>query len=251
MDNIVCRQVKTKWFLVCYFCMQKTYLIAGGSSGIGRALTQQLSDAGHKVIVLSRQRHDLPDNIDHHAVDFSETELQLPDISDALNGIVYMPGSILLKPFRSLNRTDYESDFRLNVLGAVDTIKKYQSLLVKDTTTSILLMSTVAVQTGMPYHSLVASSKGAVEGLTRALAAELSPNVRVNAIAPSLTDTPLAEKLLNTEEKKQAGKERHPMKAVGQPEDIAAYMALLLSDAGRFITGQVIAIDGGMSCLRK
>ena len=231
--------------------MQKTYLIAGGSSGIGRALSQQLLDAGHKVIVLSRQRKDLPDAIEHHAVDFSEAELQLPEISDVLHGIVYMPGSILLKPFRSLSRADYETDFRLNVLGAVDTIKKYQSLLAKDSSTAILLMSTVAVQTGMPYHSLVASSKGAIEGLTRALAAELSPNIRVNAIAPSLTDTPLAEKLLNTEEKKQVGKDRHPMKAIGQADDIAACMTLLLSDAGKFISGQVIAIDGGMSSLRK
>jgi NAD(P)-dependent dehydrogenase (short-subunit alcohol dehydrogenase family) len=162
-----------------------------------------------------------------------------------------MPGSILLKPFRSLSRGDYEADYRLNVLGAVDTIKKYQSLLSKNTTTSILLMSTVAVGTGMPYHSLVASSKGAIEGLTRALAAELSPNVRVNAIAPSLSETPLAEKLLNTEEKKQAGRERHPMKQIGQAEDIAAYMALLLSDAAKFVTGQILAIDGGMGTLRK
>jgi NAD(P)-dependent dehydrogenase (short-subunit alcohol dehydrogenase family) len=103
----------------------------------------------------------------------------------------------------------------------------------------------------MPYHSLVASSKGAIEGLTRALAAELSPNIRVNAIAPSLTETPLAEKLLNTEEKKQAGRERHPMKQIGQAEDIAAYMAMLLSDAAKFVTGQILSIDGGMGSLRK
>jgi NAD(P)-dependent dehydrogenase (short-subunit alcohol dehydrogenase family) len=231
--------------------MQKTFIIAGGSSGIGRALYQQLSDAGHHVIVLSRERHDLPDSAEHHVVDFSDSALILPDITAELHGIVYMPGSILLKPFRSLSRGDYETDYRLNVLGAVDTIKKYQSLLSKNTTTSILLMSTVAVGTGMPYHSLVASSKGAIEGLTRALAAELSPNIRVNAIAPSLTETPLAEKLLNTEEKKQAGRERHPMKQIGQSEDIAAYMAMLLSDAAKFVTGQILAIDGGMGSLRK
>lgn len=231
--------------------MQKTYLIAGGSSGIGRALSQQLLDAGHKVIVLSRQRHSLPDAIEHYSLDFSETNLVLPDLSSTLHGIVYMPGSILLKPFRSLSRLDFEADYRLNVLGAIETIKKYQPLLAKDCSTSILLMSTVAVQTGMPYHSLVASSKGAIEGLTRALAAELSPNIRVNAIAPSLSDTPLAEKLLNTEEKKQAGKERHPLKLIGDPNDIAACMALILSDAGKFITGQIIAIDGGMGSLRK
>jgi NAD(P)-dependent dehydrogenase (short-subunit alcohol dehydrogenase family) len=184
-------------------------------------------------------------------VDFSSADLVLPEIQAELNGIIYMPGSILLKPFRSIGRADFLSDYQLNVIGAVETIKKYQSLLSKTQVTSILLMSTVAVGTGMPYHSLVASSKGAIEGLTRALAAELSPNVRVNAIAPSLSDTPLAEKLLNTEEKKQAGKERHPMKQIGQPNDIAAYMAWLLSDESKFITGQILSIDGGMGSLRK
>lgn len=231
--------------------MQKTFLIAGGSSGIGRSLFQKLSDDGHRVIVLSRNRHDLPESAEHHVVDFSSADLVLPEIQAELNGIIYMPGSILLKPFRSIGRADFLSDYQLNVIGAVETIKKYQSLLSKTQVTSILLMSTVAVGTGMPYHSLVASSKGAIEGLTRALAAELSPNVRVNAIAPSLSDTPLAEKLLNTDEKKQAGKERHPMKQIGLPNDIAAYMAWLLSDESKFITGQILSIDGGMGSLRK
>lgn len=231
--------------------MQKTYLIAGGSSGIGRSLYQQLTESGHRVIVLSRERRDLPESAEHYSVDFSSAELILPEIDAELHGIVYMPGSILLKPFRSIGRADFLADYQLNVLGAVETIRKYQSLLSKSQLSSILLMSTVAVGTGMPYHSLVASSKGAVEGLTRALAAELSPNIRVNAIAPSLTDTPLAEKLLNTEEKKQAGKERHPLKQIGQAEDIASYMSWLLSDSAKFITGQILSVDGGMGNLRK
>ncbi len=231
--------------------MQKTYLIAGGSSGIGRALSQQLLEGGHRVIVLSRERRDLPESAEHYSVDFSSAELVLPEITAELHGIVYMPGTILLKPFRSIGRADFVSDYQLNVLGAVETIKKYQSLLSKSQVTSILLMSTVAVGTGMPYHSLVASSKGAVEGLTRALAAELSPNIRVNAMAPSLSDTPLAEKLLNTEEKKQAGRERHPMKQIGLADDIASYMTWLLSDSAKFITGQILSVDGGMGSLRK
>ncbi len=229
--------------------MQKNFIVAGGSSGIGKELVLQLKADGHHVIVLSRTKKDLPDDVEFHSVDFSNDELELPAISCELSGIAYMPGSINLKPYRSVKKDELMNDFRLNVVGALECIKKYQGYLSKDAA-SIVLMSTVAVQTGMPYHSIVSASKGAVEGLTRSLAAEMTPKVRVNAIAPSLTNTPLAEKLLNTEDKIQSSKDRHPLKTIGNATHIAEMAKFLLSDSSQFISGQIIHIDGGMSALR-
>lgn len=229
--------------------MQKNFLIAGGSSGIGKELVYQLLADGHHVIVLSRTKKDLPEEVEFHSVDFLNDELELPTFQMELSGIAYMPGSINLKPFKSVKKDELINDFRLNVVGALECIKKYQSNLNKESA-SIVLMSTVAVKTGMPYHSIVSSSKGAVEGLTRSLAAEMAPKVRVNAIAPSLTNTPLAEKLLNTDEKMKASQERHPLKTIGDPVHIAEMAKFLLSDSSQFISGQIIHIDGGMTVLR-
>ena len=231
--------------------MGNTYLIAGGSSGIGFKLSMQLMQKGHEVIVLSRNRRDLLFGIEHHSVDFSTEHIILPKIEKPLNGIVYLPGSINLKPFKSFNSNDFIQDYRLNVLGAFETVKAYLPNLVKDGISSILFASTVAVGTGMPYHSLVSASKGALEGFTRSLAAELSPTVRVNALALSLTDTPLADRFLNIEEKRRSSESRHPLNRVADPEDIASWMRMLLSDESKFITGQIMTLDGGISALRK
>lgn len=175
---------------------------------------------------------------------------ELPQISEPLNGIVYCPGTINLKPLKSLKLEDFQNDFEVNLLGAVKVINKYFNNLKEAGKSSIVLFSTVAVQTGMPYHASIASAKGAVEGLTRSLAAEFAPNIRVNCIAPSITNTPLAEKLLNNETKVKSSEDRHPLKRIGDAKEIAEAVAFLISDSASFITGQIIKIDGGISSIK-
>jgi len=226
----------------------KTTLIIGASSGIGRALAENLINNNQSVISLSRNKPDL-DNIEHYTYDILSND-QLPQISQQIDGIVYCPGSINLKPFRTLKQQDFITELELNVLGAIKILQAYSSNLVQSKNASVVFFSTVAVQTGMPFHSSVAVSKGALEGLTRALAAEFAPKIRVNCIAPSLTQTPLAGKLINTPEKLEAGANRHPLKRIGTATDIANAAEFLLSDKASWVTGQVIHIDGGMSSLK-
>lgn len=165
--------------------------------------------------------------------------------------MAYCPGSIRLRPFGRLKEEDFLEDFRLNVLGAVKTVRACLPALKKAKNGGgIVLFSTVAVQTGMPFHASVASAKGAVEGLTRSLAAELAPRIRVNAVAPSLTDTPLAKNILSDEDRRKAAAERHPLKRFGSAEDIAAAACFLLGASASWITGQVIGADGGMGTIR-
>lgn len=226
----------------------KTTLIVGASSGIGYALAQNLINNNQSVISLSRNKPDL-ENIEHYPYDVLSNE-QLPQISQQIDGIVYCPGSINLKPFRTFKQQDFITELELNVLGAIKILQAYSSNLVQSKNASVVFFSTVAVQTGMPFHSSVAVSKGALEGLTRALAAEFAPKIRVNCIAPSLTQTPLAGKLINTPEKLEAGANRHPLKRIGTASDIANAAEFLLSEKASWVTGQVIHIDGGMSTLK-
>lgn len=232
--------------------MSKNYLVVGGSSGIGLALINQLTSENNKVVILSRNQNQLQinDNIEFHSINILDEAPSLPTIDHELNGLAYCPGSINLKPFKSLKEQDYLNDFNVNVLGAVKVINKYFPNLKKADGSSIVLFSTVAVQTGMPYHASVAMAKGAVEGLTRSLAAEFAPQIRVNAIAPSLTDTPMASRLLSSDEKREASAKRHPLNSIGKPQDIAKAAAYLLSDDSGWITGQIMHIDGGISSLR-
>ncbi len=224
------------------------FLIIGGSSGIGRALVDNLLKEGHEVQVWARQARDLPSSVAFFPVDVSsDAALPSDQLPDVLDGLVYCPGSIELKMFRSLKPASFQEAFDLNVLGAVRCIQAAERALKKSEQAAIVCFSTVAVQRGMPFHAAIASAKGALEGLVRSLAAEYAPKIRVNAIAPSLTDTPLAEKLLGTADKKQASAERHPLKRVGEATEIAAMAAFLLSKQAAFITGQVIAMDGGLS----
>jgi NAD(P)-dependent dehydrogenase (short-subunit alcohol dehydrogenase family) len=232
--------------------MSKKYLIVGGSSGIGLALTKRLAAEGNKVIVLSRNQNqlELNDDIEHHKIDVLDQSQNLPSFQEELDGLAYCPGSINLKPFKSLKEQDYIDDFKINALGGVKVINQYLPNLKKVEKSSIVLFSTVAVQTGMPYHASIAMAKGAVEGLTRSLAAEFAPKIRVNAIAPSLTDTPMASKLLSNDEKKEASAKRHPLNSVGKAEEVANAAYFLLTDQSNWITGQIFHIDGGMSSLR-
>jgi len=233
---------------------KRNVFVVGGSSGIGLALAKMLhADGHHDVYVGSRTNETLADTpgIHHLKLDVKDNTLDLEALPEVLHGLVYCPGTIVLKPFQRVTIDDFLDDLSVNLLGAVKVIQGGLARLTKSPEgASIVLFSTVAVKTGMAFHASVASAKGAVEGLTRSLAAEFAPRIRVNAIAPSLTETPLARNLLSTEEKRRASAERHPLKKIGSAENIARLAAHLLSDAGSWTTGQIIHVDGGMSALR-
>ena len=224
-------------------------LIVGGTRGIGRRLAERLMAAGRLVITAGRTE-DAPPGVFKHIL-FNATEQQLPvdELPDSLGGLVYCPGSIDLKPLRALTAEDMRRAFEINAVGAFRCIQVCVDRLKRAPGSGVVLFSTVAVQRGMAFHASVAAAKGAVEGLTRSLSAELAPTVRVNCIAPGLTRTGLAEKLLNTPEKEKASADRHPMKRIGEADDIAAMAQFLLSKEATWITGQVIGVDGGMSAI--
>ncbi len=229
----------------------RNYLIIGGSSGIGNAIVQQLDrQQAHVHASYFKNSKEPGGRVRYFYLDVLDEELSLASLPEVLDGLAYCPGSIMLRPFARIKPEDFLQDYRLQVLGAVRVIQQVLPNLKKSANGSILLFSTVAVQTGFNFHSIVASSKGAIEGLTKALAAELAPQIRVNCIAPSITDTPLAGGLLNTAEKKEANAQRHPMKRIGTPEDIAETACFLLGEGSGWITGQVIHVDGGMSVIR-
>lgn len=231
--------------------MEKHYLVVGGSTGIGLQLVKNLSEEGHKVTVLSRTKEALEGikNVTHLVYDVTSEESASLEM-DTLDGFAYCPGTINLKPFARLKPQDFIDDFNVNVLGGIKLLQQVLPLLKKSDNASVLFFSTVAVQQGMGFHSSVAASKGALEGLTRSLAAELAPAIRVNCIAPSVTDTPLAGRLLSSDEKKEASGKRHALNRVGTPEDIANMASFLLSTKSGWMTGQIIGVDGGMSTLR-
>jgi len=168
-----------------------------------------------------------------------------------LDGVVYCPGSINLKPFHRIKPADFIADYNLQVVGAVKVLQTVLPRLKKSAAPSVVLFSTVAVQNGFTFHSQVSSSKGAVEGLVRALSAEFAPKIRVNGIAPSITDTPLASRILGSDEKKEANAQRHPLKKIGQPSDLAEMAVFLLSEKSSWMTGQILHVDGGMSVIRN
>ena len=229
----------------------KTYIIIGASSGIGLQLAKTLADKGDTVIG-TYNSHPLEnsENITYHSLNVTAAELDLSFFPEVIDGIIYCPGSINLKPFGRIKAEDFLSDFNLQVGGLIKVLQYAFPALKKSEYASVVIFSTVAVQLGLPFHSQVSASKGAIEGLTKALSAEWAPSIRVNCIAPSLTDTPLAANLLNTDEKKAANALRHPLKKIGTASDIANMAAFLLSENAAWITGQIIHVDGGMSTIK-
>jgi NAD(P)-dependent dehydrogenase (short-subunit alcohol dehydrogenase family) len=227
-------------------------VIIGASSGIGRALAQLLANEGHYVYgTFNKTTENRPEGLTGYAqLNVLDENPDFSLLPNSIDGLVYCPGAVNLKPFARIKPEDFISDYQLQLVGAVKVIQACLPKLKNSNQASVVLFSTVAVQTGFNFHSLVASSKGAVEGLTKALAAEFAPKIRVNCIAPSITNTPLAGTLLNTDEKKEANAQRHPLKKIGQPEDLANLAAFLLSEKSSWITGQVLHADGGMSSLK-
>ena len=227
----------------------KNILIVGGSSGIGLALVEALQDICN-IYVANRTADTLEGkNVTHLPFDALTDTLDgsaLPEI----HGLAYCPGSINLRPFKGLKPDTFSNDFDLNVLGAVRVLQSVEKNLKAAGKASVLFFSTVAVQTGMPFHASVAASKGALEGLTRSLAAEWAPTIRVNCIAPSLVNTPLADKFLNNEAKLAKASERHPLQRVGTAEEIAELGIFLLSGNSNWMTGQIITVDGGIGSLK-
>ena len=228
----------------------KNILIIGGSSGIGLALAELLA-SNNNIYVASRSNENVKHlNVQHITFDATQEELDTSELPDHLHGFVYCPGSINLRPFKGLKLDAFQSDFEINVLGAVRSLKSVLGHLSASGDAAVVFYSTVAVQTGMPFHSSVASSKGAIEGLTRSLAAEFAPKIRVNAIAPSLVNTPLASKFLNNETKMEKANERHPLGRVGSAIEIAEATAFLLGKESSWMTGRILQLDGGIGNLK-
>lgn len=224
---------------------QKNIVIIGGNSGIGKAIAKLAEEKGATLFLYSRSGEGT------NLLDISEDFDQMPNLPDTIDGLVYCPGTINLKPFHRISIADFQAEMNINFYGAVRVLQACMKNLKKADYASVVMFSTVAVQTGLGFHAGIASAKGAIEGLTRSLAAEWAPShIRVNAIAPSLTDTPLAQQLISTEEKKAASDKRHPLGRIGTPEDIAAAAIYLLGEESSWMTGQILHVDGGMSALK-
>ncbi|MEZ7886529.1 MAG: NAD(P)-dependent dehydrogenase (short-subunit alcohol dehydrogenase family) [Flavobacteriales bacterium] len=230
----------------------KNILIIGASSGIGAQLSKNLAASGYDVTGTYNENtdYDVIPGVSMHQLNVMEDELNMDFIPETIDGLVYCVGSINLKPFKRIKPENFLEDFSLQVVGAIKVLQRITPHFKNSEAPSVVFFSTVAVQNGFNFHSQVSTSKGAIEGLTRALAAELAPAIRVNCIAPSLTQTPLASKLLSSEEKIEANDKRHPLGRIGQPEDLAQMAQFLLSSKSGWITGQVFGVDGGMSVVK-
>ena len=229
--------------------MKKNILFIGGSTGIGLETIKLLHEKCN-IIVASRTNENL-ENLDvkHLKFDVLNDDLDLNEIPEILDGFVYCPGSINLRPFRGLKINTFQDDLNINFLSMVKILQQVLNNLKKSECSSIVLYSTVAVKIGMPFHSSISASKGAIEGFAKSLAAEFAPDIRVNVIAPSLTDTPLASRFLDNDLKKEKVGHRHPLKRHGNAIDIANSTAFLLSEESSWLTGQILGVDGGMSTL--
>lgn len=228
----------------------KNYLVIGGSSGIGKEISELLSNENTVFSTSRNEINESNENIRHIKYDVLEDELDPELLPDQIDGFVYCPGTINLRPFRSLKLETFRSDLELNLIGAIKTLQIILTRLQQSPSSSIIFYSTVAVKTGMPFHSSVSSSKSALEGLTKSLAAEFAPKIRVNCIAPSIVNTPLANKFLNTEDKIEKAAARHPLNKIGTAKEIAQLTQYLLDEKSKWITGQIINIDGGISSVK-
>ncbi|MEZ4877097.1 MAG: SDR family oxidoreductase [Flavobacterium sp.] len=227
----------------------KNILLIGGSYGIGLALAKELQ-FDNKVYIAARTNETITDmNINYIPFDATTDTLDTSKLPEVLDGLAYCPGSIQLRPFKNLKIDGFESDMHINFISMVKVVQTVLHNLTASNQSSIVLFSSVAASMGMPFHTSIAAAKGAIEGFAKALAAEYAPKIRVNVIAPALTDTPLANKFLNSDEKKEKSAQRNPLKKVGTSEDLAQMASFLLSEKSNWISGQIFHVDGGMSTL--
>jgi NAD(P)-dependent dehydrogenase (short-subunit alcohol dehydrogenase family) len=227
----------------------KTYLVIGGSSGIGEAVVSDLAIENNVIATYCKNYKKDTEHVRYVELDIT-AENDFSFIPEVVDGLVYCPGNIQLKPFARFTADDFMKDYQLQVIGATKIIQAALPALKKSATPSVVLFSTIAVQRGFTFHSLVSASKGALEGLTRALAAEFAPKIRFNCIAPSITETPLASALLNTPEKIETNAQRHPLKRIGKANDIANMTTFLLSEKSSWMTGEILHVDGGMCSIK-
>ena len=227
--------------------MKEAVLMIGGSYGIGRSIIQQI-ETDYEVFVACRSKEELEGfNVQHIPFNALTDSLDMSTLPSEIKGFVYCPGSINLKPFKMLNLKNFEEDMEINFFAMLRVVKDIIGIMKESS--SMVFFSTIAVNKGMPFHSSVAASKGAIEGFVKSIAAEYAPNIRANVIAPSLIDTPLAKRLLNNDRKKEAMAQRHPLQRFGKADDIGHLAAFLLSDKSSWITGQIMGVDGGLSTL--
>ena len=227
----------------------KNILLIGGSYGIGLAIAKELQFENN-VYIASRSNENLSEvKATHISFDATTDTIYTSQLPTVIDGLVYCPGSINLRPFKGIKPETFESDLQINFINMVKVMQNVLPQLTASEQASIVLFSSVAASIGMPFHTSVAAAKGAIEGFAKALAAEYAPKIRVNVIAPSLTDTPLADKFLNNDVKKEKSAERHPLKRFGTADDLAQMATFLLSDKSSWISGQIFHVDGGMSTL--
>ena len=227
--------------------MTKNILLIGGSRGIGLTMAKTLSN-DHQVIIASRTNKGLDDiGVQHIPFDALTDDLDTSLLPEEIHGFAYCPGSINLKPFKMMSLDTFQEDMQLNFFSMVKVVKQIIPRMAEGS--SMVFFSTVAVGMGMPFHTSVAAAKGAIEGFAKSLAAEYAPKLRVNVVAPSLVDTPLASRLLNNERKREMMATRHPLKRVGEASDISNIAVFLLSENSTWMSGQIVGVDGGMSTL--
>ena len=230
-------------------------LILGATGSIGSSLARKIVDDGGEVHLTGRDESILTDLASELNATFTVCDVLEENFSEKIfndlgespiNGLAYCVGSIDLKPLKLTKKSDFMQSFNLNLISATEVIKSLADNLKKNKG-SIVLFSTVAVKQGFPNHAIVSSAKGAIEGLTLALAAEFAPNVRVNCIAPSLTNSKISNFLLKNEKVAEGIAKMHPMKRIGEGGDSASVAKFLLTDESSWITGQILGVDGGRS----